>query len=98
MEIRKLKADDYDELLSLLNTAFQRNDFDRLLPKMWQRDDEYMGKHFGLFEDSKLLATVGIYPFKVHIGDKVLNFAIKHLPKKQDEDLPWQIATIIENS
>jgi predicted acetyltransferase len=75
MEIRKLKASDYDELLSLLNTAFQRNDFDRLLPKMWQRDDEYMGKHFGLFEDSKLLAAVGIYPFKVHIGDKVLNFA-----------------------
>ena len=75
MEIRKLKASDYDELLSLLNTAFQRNDFDRLLPKMWQRDDEYMGKHFGLFEDSKLLATVGIYPFNVHIGDKVLKFA-----------------------
>lgn len=98
MEIRKLKASDYDELLSLLNTAFRRDNFDRLLPKMWQRDDEYMGKHLGVFEGPKLLAAVGIYPFKVHIGDKVLNFAIKHLPKKQDEDLPWQIATIIEKS
>ena len=57
--MRKLNANDYDELLFVLNRAFgniyQREmDFTRELPRMWVRDDEYMGKHIGMFEDGKL--------------------------------------------
>lgn len=75
MEIRKLNANDYDELLALLNLVFHKSDFDRLLPKMWVRDDDYMGKHTGIWEDGKLCAVVGVYPFDVKIGDISLKFA-----------------------
>ena len=75
MEIRRLCANDYDELLAHLNLAFKRNNFDRLLPKMWVKDDDYMGKHIGLWEDGKLCSVVGIYPFDVKIGDAQLKFA-----------------------
>ena len=54
MELRRLKAEDYDSLLDLLNKVFsiknQRQvDFEKDLPKMWARTDEQMGKHFGVF-------------------------------------------------
>lgn len=74
MQIRKLTAQDYDELLEMLNIAFSRHgtrdvDFLNELPKMWVRDDEHMGHHIGVFEDGKLVSTVGIYPLPVKIGD-----------------------------
>jgi len=80
MEIRKLCADDYDELLAMLNTTFgtknrRETDFLNELPKMWVRDDEHLGHHLGLFEDGVLAATVGIYPFTVHIGNHSFLFA-----------------------
>lgn len=74
MEIRRLNAGDYDELLMVLNCAFHNPDFTKTLPRMWVRDDAYMGKHLGLFEDGKLCSVVGIYPLPVVIGDQRLNF------------------------
>lgn len=80
MEIRRLKKEDYDALLDLLNTSFAavRNrpvDFLRGQPKMWVRDDVYMGRHLGLFEDGQLVAAVGIYPLELAVGNETLRFA-----------------------
>ena len=80
MEIRKLRAEDYDALLAMLNTTFshknhRETDFLNELPKMWIRDDEHMGHHLGLFEEGVLAAAVGIYPFPVHIGNRSFLFA-----------------------
>ncbi len=53
MEIRQLNSSDYDDLLSLLNRVFEHKnnrptDFEKDLPKMWVRDDEHMGRHYGV--------------------------------------------------
>ena len=78
-ETRKLKAENYDELLKLLNEVFSRKnnremDFVKDLPKMWERDDEHMSRHVGIFEDGKLVSVVGIYPLPVKVCDQTLQF------------------------
>ncbi len=80
MEIVGLCADDYDEWLSVLNTTFgkQNNgetDFEKNLPKMCIRDDYHMGMHFGVKDNGKLCALLGVYPLKVKIGVEELLFA-----------------------
>ena len=80
MELRKLNASDYDELLELLNKVFTKQnrrpmDFLRELPKMWVWDDKHMGYHTGIFEDDKLVSVAGCYPLSLRIGDTSLLFA-----------------------
>lgn len=80
MEIKRLGAEHYDELLNMLNYTFTKQNkkemnFLEQLPRMWVRSDEYMGKHIGLFEDGRLCATVGIYPLPVRICGEELLFA-----------------------
>jgi len=47
MEIRRLRAEDYDQALDFLNMVFSManrpHDFLQALPRMWARDDEHMG-------------------------------------------------------
>lgn len=80
MEIRKLKAEHYEELLELLSDVFGRKkgckmDFTKELPRMWIRDDEHMGRHLGAFEGDKLCAVVGVYPLKLKIQGRPFLFA-----------------------
>lgn len=80
MEIRKLKKENYDELLSLMNTVFSKKnkrimDFTVELPKMCVKDDEHMQKHVGLFEEGKMCAALGVYPLPVLIGKEELLFS-----------------------
>ncbi|MBQ5930028.1 MAG: GNAT family N-acetyltransferase, partial [Clostridia bacterium] len=80
MELRRLKAEDYDSLLDLLNKVFsiknQRQvDFEKDLPKMWARTDEQMGKHFGVFEDGKLVSALGVYPLPTIIDGEEFMFS-----------------------
>ena len=80
MELRKLNANDYDELLEMLNCVFEKQnkrpmDFLRELPKMWVRDDKHMGYHTGIFENGKLVSVAGCYPLSLRIGDTTLLFA-----------------------
>lgn len=80
MELRKLRAGDYDELLEMLNTVFAKQhqhemDFFNELPKMWIRDDKHMGYHTGIFEDNRLVSVAGLYPLPVKIGHTSLLFA-----------------------
>ncbi len=43
---------------------------------MCVRDDEHMQKHFGIFQDGKLVAAKGVYPLPIDIaGDRL--FGIK---------------------
>ena len=80
MEIRRLKAEDYDELLGMLNYTFghkygRKMDFTAEQPKMWIRDDEHMNMHFGIFEDGRLCSVVGLYPLSVNILGRKMTFA-----------------------
>lgn len=80
MEIRRLAAEDYDELLAVLNKTFgnkygREMDFLSTQPKMWVKDDRHMGMHLGAFEDGVLAAVVGIYPLPAFIGGKEVLFA-----------------------
>ena len=80
MELRRLQAADYDELIQLLNVVFTRQngfemDFEKQLPKMCVRDDAHMGKHLGIFEDGKLVACVGVYPLDAVVAGEKLRFS-----------------------
>ena len=79
MEIRRLKKENYDELISLLNLVFSKKnkctmDFERELPNMCIRDDTHMRKHIGLFVDNKLVSVVGVYPLPTKVLDRKINF------------------------
>jgi predicted acetyltransferase len=79
MEIRRLKKENYDELISLLNLVFSKQngcemDFEKELPNMCVRDDAHMRKHIGLFSDGKLVSVVGVYPLPTKVLDKEINF------------------------
>ena len=79
MEIKRLKKENYDELISLLNLVFSKQnkcvmDFEKELPNMCLRDDEHMRKHVGLFVDNKLVSVVGVYPLPTMVLDSKVNF------------------------
>jgi predicted acetyltransferase len=79
MEIKRLKKENYDELISLLNLVFSKQnkcvmDFERELPNMCIRDEMHMRKHVGLFIDNRLVSVVGVYPLPTRVLDKEINF------------------------
>ena len=79
MEIKRLKKENYDELISLLNLVFTKQnncamDFERELPNMCIRDDAHMRKHVGLFVDNKLVSVVGVYPLPTKVLNEIINF------------------------
>ena len=76
--IERLRAEDYDELLDMLNTVFKKpegNTFDISLPVMWERDDEHMSKHIAIRENGKIAAVVGIYPLPAKVGGEEVIFS-----------------------
>lgn len=80
MELRRLKAEDYDALLGLLNGVFTRHngreqDFEKMLPKMCVPDDAHMGKHFGIFEEGQLVSCIGVYPLDGVVAGENIRFA-----------------------
>ena len=50
-------------------------DIERELPKMCVRDEEHMRKHFGIFEDGKLVACLGVYPYLAKVANISLSFS-----------------------
>lgn len=80
MEIKRLGAEHYDDLINLLNVVFSRKngrdmDFEKEIPKMCVRDDEHMGKHLGIYEGDRLAAAMGVYPFDTVVAGQELTFA-----------------------
>lgn len=79
MEIKRLKKENYDELISLLNLVFSKQnncemDFEKELPNMCVRDDAHMRKHVGLFADDKLVSVVGVYPLPTMVLNREIKF------------------------
>lgn len=77
-KVEKLTAADYDELLDCLNDCFgkdEANSFDKILPSMWRRTDEYMSKHLVVRDGARIAAVVGVYPLPVRFGKHDLLFA-----------------------
>lgn len=50
-------------------------DIERELPKMCVRDEKHMRKHFGIFEDGKLVAGLGVYPYLAKVANISLSFS-----------------------
>ncbi len=79
MKIKRLKKENYDELISLLNLVFSKQnncimDFEKELPNMCIKDEMHMRKHIGLFLDNKLVSVVGVYPLITKVLDREINF------------------------
>jgi len=80
MEIKKLDAEHYDEIIGILNEVFTEQngrimDFEKEIPKMCIRDDEHMSRHIGIFDEGKLVACMGVYPFEAIVAGKKLKLA-----------------------
>lgn len=79
LRTERLSANDRDEALSVLNRAFSNEthtaDFERNLPIMWTGEHDYMARHFGIREDGKLIALLGVYPLPVSIAGHELLFS-----------------------
>ena len=104
MEILRLKKENYDALLKLLNYVFtQKNgkemDFEKELPKMCVRDDEHMGRHFGIFEDEKLVAALGVYSLPVKIvGEDLLFSTVGNIATHPDYQGKGYMNALIERA
>ena len=70
--VERLTEKDYAEVLEVMNTSFTTPthvaDFEKHLPIMWTREHDYMSRHFGVRENGKLIAVVGVYPLPVNIA------------------------------
>lgn len=78
-KVERLNENDYAEVLYVLNASFDTvdpgADFEKKLPIMWTREHDYMSKHFGVREDGKIVALLGVYPLPVRVGGQELLFA-----------------------
>ncbi len=80
MELYRLGAEDYTELIDLLDSVFSRKNqreqhFEEDLPKMCVADDLHMNRHLGIREDGKLVAALGIYPLPTVVEGTPLLFS-----------------------
>ncbi len=80
MQVKTLKAENYEQLISLLNAVFEKKNgvytnFERDLPKMCVKDDEHMGSHLGIFDGDKLVAVLGVYLLPTVIDGEEFLFA-----------------------
>lgn len=91
-ELVRLTKDDYDQLIPLLNHVFSiahnnNSDFERNLPKMCIRDDEHMGKHFGIRKNGKIVSAIGVYPLPAVVaGQKVMFSTMGNLVTLPEEE------------
>lgn len=79
-ELCRLSAADYDELLTLFNEVFTREngypmDFEKELPRMWRHNDEYMARHLAIRENGRIVAALGVYPLPCRIAGQPLLFS-----------------------
>ena len=79
LRAERLSANDRDEALFVLNSAFSNEthtaDFERNLPIMWTGEHDYMARHFGVRENGRLIALLGVYPLPVRIAGHDLLFS-----------------------
>ena len=78
MEIRKVRQDEYEMLIDVMNKSFGFVDaeakFEHILPKLYRPDNAEM-IHFGAFEGENLVSSVGLYPLMLINGGKTVSSA-----------------------
>ena len=64
MKIRLVKKEEFNELMELMNVSFNftkdEDKFEKILPKLYFKDNKDM-IHYGVFENDKLVASIGLY-------------------------------------
>ena len=78
LEIRKVKYEEFDELMEVMNASFNfkknKDKFEHILPKLYFKDNDKM-IHIGAFEDGKLVSSIGLYLMDFVREDKILHTA-----------------------
>ena len=63
-KIRLVRKEEFEELMGLMNTSFgfveEEAKFEYILPKLYFKDNKNM-IHYGVFENGKMVASVGLY-------------------------------------
>ena len=72
-QIEQVKANDYDELLALLNRVFNKTEgrtFDISLPAMWERDDEHASADMYVDRGNvrRFFKTISAYTNKIWVA------------------------------
>ncbi len=70
--IERLRADDFDELMTLLNLCFQKpepNWFADRLPALYQPTDEAMNHQLAIRDQGRIVAVVGLFPLMMCVGE-----------------------------
>ena len=94
MEIRKVRYDEYETLMQVMNTSFDfvkdEDKFESILPKLYFKDNKKM-VHIGAFDGEELCASIGLYEMKLIRKDKALKVgcigAVSTLPKYRNKGL-----------
>ena len=104
MEIRKVKYEEYETLMEMMNISFdfvkEEDKFESILPKLYFKDNERM-VHIGAFDGTTLCASIGIYEMKLIRGNKSLKVgcvgAVSTLPEYRKQGLFSKIIQEIIN-
>ena len=78
IEIVRLRADDFEDAMDFMNLVFSASsptDFPRLLPALYQPDDEMMGWNWAVREAGRIRAVVGSFPIEWQLGNTRLAMA-----------------------
>lgn len=80
LTLNRLKKDDFQELVTLLNTVFsahngQEMDFERIFPRIFVPEDETMGWHLGAKAEGRLLGVAASYPITYRVGGTELKIS-----------------------
>lgn len=85
MDIRKLKADEYEQAIQLSDNIFRDQDhvsMGKAFPHVFSKE---LQQSFGAFEGNKLVSFIGLVPSKIHLGSATLNtFSIGSVCTKED--------------
>lgn len=76
--ISRLRAEDFEEALDVLNLAFGKappRDFESILPALYRRGGEEMSWNFALRERGRIRAIVGLFPLAGRWGGATLRVA-----------------------
>ena len=76
--ISRLHVEDFAEALDVLNLAFGKappRDFEAILPVLYRRGEEEMSWNFGLRENGRIRAIVGLFPLAGRWGGATLRMA-----------------------
>lgn len=75
--VERLGVQDFEACMDLMNLVFSQahrpHDFEKLLPKLYQKTPAHMACHYGIREEGKLVATIGAYPAQVHMAGRTLS-------------------------